>query len=279
MTSENHSERPALITSSGDGETPEPEERWLTLRELDSWLERPMIVLSLVWLALFIIEFTRGLSALGQVLTTVIWAIFVIDFGLRFSLAPEKWSYLRHNVLTAASLLLPAVRVLLVGKLFRAFQAARALRGLRLVKVIGSLNRGMGALGRSFARRGFGYVLALTILVVFAGAAGIYAFDGDSPNTGVGTYSSALWWTAMLITSIGSDYFPTSAEGRALCLVLSIFGFAVFGYVTATLATYFVGRDAEAEDAEVAGQASINALVAEVRLLREEVSALRVRSS
>lgn len=234
-----------------------------------------MIVLSMIWLALFIIEFTRGLSALGQILTWAIWAVFVVDFVLRFSLAPDKWNYLKHNVLTAASLLLPAVRVLLVARLFRAFQAARALRGLRLVKVIGSLNRGMGALGRSFSRRGFGYVFALTVVVTFAGAAGIYAFDGDSPNTGVGTYPSALWWTAMLITSIGSDYFPTSAEGRALCLVLAIFGFAVFGYVTAALATYFVGRDAESSDAEVAGQDSINALVAEVRLLREEVRTLR----
>ena len=254
---------------------PEPEERWLTLRELETWLERPMIVLSLIWLALFIIEFTRGLSPLGQTLTWAIWGIFVVDFVLRFSLAPDKWSYLRHNVLTAASLLLPAMRVLLVGRLFRAFQAARAVRGLRLVKVIGSLNRGMSALGRSFARRGFGYVLALTVIVTFAGAAGIYAFDGNSPDSGVGTYPSALWWTAMLITSIGSDYFPTSAEGRALCLVLAIFGFAVFGYVTAALATYFVGRDADSKDAELAGQDSINALVAEVRLLREEVRSLR----
>ena len=39
--------------------------------------------------------------------------------------------------------------------------------------VVGSLNRGMRALGRSFARRGVGYVLALTLLVTVAGAAGI----------------------------------------------------------------------------------------------------------
>jgi voltage-gated potassium channel len=27
-------------------------------------------------------------------------------------------------------------------------------------------------------------------------------------------YGNALWWTAMVMTTIGSDYFPKTAEGR-----------------------------------------------------------------
>jgi voltage-gated potassium channel len=49
----------------------------------------------------------------------------------------------------------------------------------------------------------------------------------------------------MLLTSIGSEYWPRTGSGRALCLLLAIYGFAVFGYITAALASYFVGRDAE----------------------------------
>jgi voltage-gated potassium channel len=37
-----------------------------------------------------------------------------------------------------------------------------------VVRVVGSLNRAMRALGRSFRRRGFGYVVALTVIVLFA---------------------------------------------------------------------------------------------------------------
>ena len=44
------------------------------------------------------------------------------------------------------------------------------------------------------------------------------------------------------MTTMGSDYFPQTAEGRVLCFILAIYAFAVFGYVTATLATFFVGR-------------------------------------
>ncbi|MEO7521479.1 MAG: potassium channel family protein [Gemmatimonas sp.] len=251
-----------------------PEHRWETLHDLEDWLERPMLVLGFVWLALFVLEFTRGLPGWLEVVGWTIWAAFIFDFALRFALAPDKSAYLRTNWLTALSLLVPAVRVLRVARAFRALRAARAVRGLRLVKVVGSLNRGMRTLSRSFARRGFGYVAALTLLVSLAGADGIFAFERDVAGSPITTFSAALWWTAMMMTTMGSDYFPQSAEGRALCVLLALFAFAVFGYVTATLATFFVGRDAAAPDAEVAGQGAVNALTAEVRALRAEVRAL-----
>jgi voltage-gated potassium channel len=48
----------------------------------------------------------------------------------------------------------------------------KASRGLRLLRLISSVNRSMNALGAAMRRRGFGYVLALTMMVVFVGAAG-----------------------------------------------------------------------------------------------------------
>ncbi len=131
----------------------------------------------------------------------------------------------------------------------------------------------MKSLGASFGRRGFGYVLTLSIIVCFAGAAGMLAFESDVPN-GFKTYGDALWWTAMLLTSIGSDYFPKSAEGRVLCFIIALYGFGVFGYVTATLATFFVGRDAEAKDSEIVGAEDVRALKAEIGSLREEIRGL-----
>ncbi|HZF66678.1 MAG TPA: ion transporter [Gemmatirosa sp.] len=250
------------------------DDRLAALRDLEDWLERPMLVLSFAWLALFLLEFTRGLPPVLEWVGSAIWAAFVLDFVLRLALAPDRTRYLRANWLTAISLLVPAVRVLRLARAFRVLRVARATRGLRLVKVVGSLNRGMRALGRSFARRGFGYVVALTVLVSLAGAAGMYAFERDVPESPLTSYGAALWWTAMVMTTMGSDYFPRSAEGRALCVLLALFAFAVFGYVTATLATYFVGRDAAAADAEVAGQAAVDTLSAEVRALRSELRAL-----
>ena len=42
---------------------------------------------------------------------------------------------------------------------------------------------------------------------------------------------------------MGTDYWPQTSEGRILCFFLALYAFAVFGYVTAAIAAYFVGID------------------------------------
>jgi len=116
-------------------------------------------------------------------------------------------------------------------------------------------------------------VIALTAIVTFAGAAGMYAFERDVPG-GLENYGVALWWTAMLLTSIASEYWPKTAEGRVLCLLLSVYGFAVFGYMTASLASFFIGRDAEDEQAEIASAKSIRDLQEQIERMHEEMRVL-----
>src|SRR3546814_5556332 len=96
----------------------------------------------------------------------------------------------------------------------RLFRVLRATRGVRLVGIVGSMNRGVRTMRASMHRRGFGYVMALTLIIVSVGAAGMYAFEGG--GKGFGSYGEALWWTAMLVTSIGSEFWPQTAEGRIL---------------------------------------------------------------
>jgi len=249
------------------------EERQSLVAQLEDWLETPLLILGFAWLVLLVLELTGNLPPALELFGTIIWIIFILDFALKFLLAPDKTDYLKASWLTALALIVPALRVFRIFRVFRVLRAARAVRGLRLFRVLTSLNRGMKALGASFARRGFGYVVALSVIVVFAGAAGMLAFENDTPN-GIKSYGDALWWTAMMITTIGSDYFPQTAEGRILCFILALYGFAVFGYVTATLATYFVGRDAENAESEMVGAADINTLRGEIVLLREEIKLL-----
>jgi voltage-gated potassium channel len=242
-------------------------ERHELLHQLTEWLETPMLILGFGWLLLLGVELIRGLSPALETVGTIIWIIFILDFLLKFILAPKKLDFLKSNVITLISLVVPALRLF---RLARVFRAARAVRGLRLVKVVGSLNRGMKALATSFGRRGVGYVLGLTGVVLLVGAAGMYALEKDVPN-GLRTYPEALWWTAMLLTGMGSACWPETSEGRALCFILAVYGFTVFGYFTATLATFFMGRDAEDPDAEVAGAAAVAALHEEVRQLRADL--------
>jgi voltage-gated potassium channel len=247
-------------------------ERHELLQRLEDWLEAPMLVLAFVWLALLIVELTWGESLWFEIVGTTIWVIFLLDFAVELVLAPHRVAYLKRNWVSVISLLIPALRIFRIFRVFRLLRLARAGRGLRLVRVVSSLNRSMKALGASLSRRGFGYVIALTVLVTLAGAAGMYAFENESPG-GPNSYGEALWWTAMIMTTMGSQYWPQTAEGRVLCVFLALYAFGVFGYVTATLATFFVGRDAENHDAELAGAGQLAALREEVSALREEIHA------
>lgn len=249
-------------------------ERREILDRLESWLEIPMIVLGFIWLALLIVEFRWGLNPFLEAIGTAIWAIFILDFVVRLVIAPNKFSYLKSNWLTLIALVVPAFRILRTARALRVLRMARAARGLRLLRVVTSLNRGMRAISASFGRRGFGYIVALTLIVNLAGAAGMYAFENEMPR-GFQSYGAALWWTAMLLTTMGTEYWPQTAEGRVLCFLLSLYGFAVFGYVTAALASYFIGRDADSEEAELVSARPIKELRGEIAALHEELRALR----
>jgi voltage-gated potassium channel len=236
------------------------------LRTLERRLELPLAVLGLAWLVLLIVELVHGPNPFLMGAGGAIWAVFIIDFLAKFILAPRKIAYLRSDWLMALSLAVPALRVFGV---VRAVTVFPAFHGTRLVRILASLDRAMRALGQSMRRRGFGYVVALTGLVLLGGAAGMYAFEQRGP--GFENYPTALYWTLMLMTTIGSEYWPHTPEGRVLCVILSVYSIAVFGYVTALLATFFIDRDAGDARSEIAGDASIRALRDEISGLRQDV--------
>ena len=259
-------------------ESPAPEsierERFEILRQLEDWMEVPLLLLGFAWLALLAVELTYGLTPLLETAGTVIWIVFLIDFFAKLILAPRRLTYLRANWLTALALVVPAFRVLRIARVVRLARAARAVRSLRLFRMLTSLNRGMRALRGSMRRRGVAYVTLLTVLVALVGAAGIFAFEGPAEGGRIGSYGEALWWTAMLLTTLGSEKWPVTGAGRTLCFGLALYAFAVFGYLTAALASYFVDRDADATDSAVAGERALRALQAEVAALRTEIRRL-----
>lgn len=268
------------------------QQRWELLEQLNTLTDKPMIALSFAWLGLLVLDLTRGLAPLLQNLSDVIWALFVIDFVVEISIAPHKRDYLRRNWLTAISLMLPALRVLRIFRALQLLRATRAARSLILLRLLTSLNRGMRALGRIVGRRGVGYVVVLTIIVTFAGAAGMAQFEGpaalrdagynDAAQAGQGlkSYGEAVWWTAMIMTTMGSEYWPKTPEGRVLGWLLALYAFAIFGYITATIASYFVGQDrGEQPTVEPAAAAELVALRQELVGLRAQLAAIEARIS
>lgn len=246
-------------------------QRWRLLIQIEKVLEGPMIFLGFVWLVLLVVELVWGLMKPLQYASITIWIIFIVDFLIKFFLAPEKIPFFKKNWLTVISLIIPALRVF---RIFRVVRLLRGLRGIRLVRIVSSLNRSFKSLAATMERRAFGYVMILTLLVTFGGAAGMYAYENQ--NIGFSTYSMALWWTAMRIITSGNEFSPATPEGRTLGFLIAVFGYTIFGYVTATFATFFIGRDAEEENAPLAGIKQITELKESILLLTKKIDELKL---
>lgn len=265
LASDCRSDRPhegADLTDDRDESTTRlRDERWALLERVDRTLEPVFVALSAAWIALVVAELAIGdLPRTLDILIWVIWGLFVLEFAAGLLLAPDRMRYIRANWLTVLSLVLPALRILRLAAAFRFLRGARIIRSVGLLRVLTSVNRGLAALGRTARRRGVGYVVAATALVMVVGAAGMASFEspqalaeqGLSQATGLADYGEALWWTAYAMTT-GAPTTPVSAEGRLLGWLLSLYGLAIFGYLTAILASHFVGRDRADDPAGSAG--------------------------
>jgi voltage-gated potassium channel len=260
------------------------EERSVLLDNLTAITDKAMIALAFVWIGLMIGDFLGKLTPPLVILNDVIWGIFGLDFLVKFAIAPHKLAFLKTHWLLLISLVLPAFRLL------RILQALSALRALSFVRILTSLNVGIGQLTSAMGRRGVGYVTVISIIVLFGGAAGMYNLEnphqllaqgfGNVVKLGGGlhSYSDAVWWTAMLMTTIGSQYWPVTTAGRALCFLLSMFSLGVFGYITAALASFFVDKEQTADKPRRGSEESIDALRADVHMLIREVQQLRERN-
>jgi voltage-gated potassium channel len=231
-----------------------------------------MHILSFAWLMLIFGQLLQPNEKVLAAAGTAIWVVFILEFAVRFALAPAKLRFVRKNVLTVVALAVPALR--LVG-LLTALRFLSVLGGGQVLILLGAVNRTMNALRVGLGRRKVAFVATLTIIVALLGAAGMQRFEPHAAVTGAGGFTSywdALWWTAMLMTTIGSAYWPVTPAGRALGFLLSIYSVGVFGYLTAALASVFIGQDAKDADGPVAGADDIARLHREIAALRADLA-------
>ena len=242
------------------------------LKTLPRKLERPMLFLSSVWFLVIITELVNGMSPVLESLGTILWALFVLYFGLRLAIVPNRVVFLKRNWLFVLAIIVPVLRLFPFLQKFPLARALTATFGMQVIWMFASADQGLRALRRIMGRQGTGYVLTLTVVVILAGAAGMLHYENSSPDTeGIHSYPKALWWVAMQITNIGSGYRPVTTGGHVLCLGISIYAVAIFGYLTAVFAALFIGLDAADPNSEIPNQTSILQLSGEVALLRKAI--------
>ncbi len=144
-------------------------------------------------------------------------ATYAVDIAVRTSLAPDHWYYLRHNLVSVATVVIPFLRVVF------------SLQLLRTVFQRGNFGRFMLAAGLLF--------LNLTTVVYF--------YEHRAPHGNIKTLGNALWWAVVTLTTVGyGDYYPVTWQGRVAAALLMFVGFAVLATVTAQISSSFIDQAA-----------------------------------
>lgn len=239
---------------------------------LEKRLVVPMLFLSIVWFCILIIELVHGTSPVLSALGSGIWALFILYFTMRLATAENRLIFLKKHWLFVVAILVSVLRFFPYLQPFTLVRALTATFGMQVIWLFLSAIEGLHSLRRALGHRGAGYALALTLVVTFAGAAGMLHFEGsDNSPESIHTYSRALWWTAMQMTNIGTAYSVHTTGGRVICLGISIYAAVMFGYLTALLATLFIDRD---KKSVVTHQDSIQDIQNEIIQLRRTIEGM-----
>ena len=251
----------------------DPDLRENLRQRLDRYLDLPLALASVLLLLIAVIELGGELSgpwsARLMVLGWVLWGLFFAEFVAKFVLAPNKRAYLKRHPLDVLVLLVPFLRFLRVLRILR---ATRAFPVFRLL-VFGG--RGSSAALVLLRRRRLGQLALVSAIVVLIGAAAGFALEAGATGAVITGFGDALWWSAALLTTVGSELYPVTSGGRILGFFLMLYAVGVFSYLIASVASVLVGLDAGETRPKKAQPREEGSRKSGVRLSPHEVETLR----
>ena len=225
--------------------------RHLLLNRIEKTTELPLTILALLMIPLilgpFLFPMDPETKRIYLGLEYAIWMLFLIDLVAKLVIAPNKIAFLRSNWIDVLLVVIPW------------------LRPLRLIRVVVVAVRVYKTHTR-LAKLDLLIIYTLVMIISSATIVGILERGQSSPFL---TYHDTLWWAVVTITTVGyGDFVPVTAGGRIVALILMWGGIAIFGALTANLASFFV-------KSEGGTQEQLESLTEEVKNLRLELATQR----
>lgn len=229
------------------------------LRRWDTVTEWPLALIAVAFLVDYSIHVlaqpTGRAATFVDTTILVFYIVFVADYALRLLLATDRVRWFTHHLFDLAVVAIPFLR---------------PLRVLRLVVLIGALQR---AIGGEVRGRVVIYTGTSAVLLVYAASLAILEAERARADSPINNFGDAVWWSISTITSVGyGDLAPVTGAGRVIATLLMVGGISLIGVITATVASWIVQRVTEDDLAnQSATAAHIDALSTEIIKLRQAV--------
>ena len=181
-------------------------------------------------------------SAVITLLDVIFWSIITADVAWRTWLSPSHRQRLSFVLVLMLLLTGPFVFLSIAPE-------ARLLIRVALISVI-SL-RALRSVRYFFRLRSIIYIVAAVALTVIVSGVVVTSVERDAPRANITSLGIGLWWAVVTISTVGyGDTYPITTVGRVFASALMFFGVAMFGILTATLASSFAKREAEGPKGE-----------------------------
>lgn len=194
--------------------------------------------MAIVSVTFAIIDMISYLTYWENVLDTIIYFVFVIDYGIRFFKSDNKRLFIKHNVLDLVAIIpfnsvFRAFRILKIGKM------TKIAKLLKLTKVVARGARSFEKIKRFLDTNGFKYVLLLALVSILGGSVAIMYVEKMN-------FVNALWWAFVTTTTVGyGDISPATGLGKVVASALMIVGIGFIGSLTSTITSFFLGNSNE----------------------------------
>ncbi|USD63966.1 potassium channel family protein [Vibrio sp. SCSIO 43136] len=192
---------------------------------------------------------------------------FFIDFLVQLKLAPDRWKYFRTWGWIDLLSSIPIGVYPQLGRFVRVIRLFRVIRSMRRVATVYMKNK---------VKSSFSFVVFVSIMMLTCGAIAILLLEGGITDSNIHNAEDAFWWAFVTITTVGyGDFYPVTAEGRMVAVVLMTSGVGLFGTFTSFVASWFVEDESDDQGKHIIANlrkevTSLKGDIAELKALIEE---------
>lgn len=194
-------------------------------------------VMLIVWISIDTFERVNFLNN-HSYMSFQFWVcvVFIIDFFVEMHYSDDKWRFFRHRVLFLL-LSIPYLNIINQMDIHLSHDALYFVRFIPLARGALALSIVIGYLSSNAVTSLFMSYLVIMVLVAYFCSLIFYQREAGV-NPQVNSYWTALWWSAMNLSTVGCDISPVTVSGKIVAVILPVTGMVIFPLFTVYLTDY-----------------------------------------
>lgn len=171
-------------------------------------------------------------------MTFQLWVcvVFIADFFIGLYYSADRWRFFRHRLIFLL-LSIPYLNIISQMHIELSHDALYFVRFIPLARGALALSVVIGYLSSNAVTSLFMSYLSIMILVGYFCSLIFYQREAGV-NPQVNSYWTALWWSAMNMSTVGCDISPVTVAGKIVAVVLPVSGMVIFPLFTVYLTDY-----------------------------------------